>query len=344
MLDVADSVQKSGMRTSPAGRVAIVGAGSIGVAWAIVFARAGRDVVLHDPEPERLEAAPRELRARLDDLASFGLLDELPAVVAGRVAGSADLAAALAGTTYVQECAPEDLELKRAIFADLDREAPPDAVLASSSSMIPCSRFAGDLSGRGRCLVAHPGNPPYLLPVVELVPAPFTSPASVEGAARLLGDAGMSVVHVRAEIDGFVFNRLQGALLREAYCLVRDGVVGVDEVDRIVSHGLGRRWAVVGPFETADLNTRGGIEVHATRMGPAYARMGAERGQHDPWTPELVLRVTAERRRLLPLVGWEERVAWRDRALMALERARRRHRVRDRLVLADSERQSESAD
>jgi 3-hydroxyacyl-CoA dehydrogenase len=112
-------------------------------------------------------------------------------------------------------------------------------------------------------------------------------------------------------------------LLREAYCLVRDGVVSVEEVDRVVRDGLGLRWSVIGPFETADLNTRGGIASHAEKMGPAYARMGAQRGQNDPWTPDLVAKVTAQRRALLPLERWEERVAWRDRALMALIRDRK---------------------
>jgi 3-hydroxyacyl-CoA dehydrogenase len=129
---------------------------------------------------------------------------------------------------------------------------------------------------------------------------------------------------VRREVEGFVYNRLQGAVLREAYCLVRDGVVSVDEVDRVMREGLGRRWSVVGPFETADLNVRGGIAEHARRMGAAYERMGAERGQHDPWTPELVASVTRQRRSLLALSDWEERVAWRDRALIAAEHARRR--------------------
>jgi 3-hydroxyacyl-CoA dehydrogenase len=133
----------------------------------------------------------------------------------------------------------------------------------------------------------------------------------------------MEPVIVRKEVEGFVFNRLQGALLREAYCLVRDGVVSVEEVDRVVRDGLGLRWSVIGPFETADLNTRGGIASHAEKMGPAYARMGAQRGQNDPWTPDLVAKVTAQRRALLPLERWEERVAWRDRALMALIRDRK---------------------
>ncbi len=106
----------------------------------------------------------------------------------------------------------------------------------------------------------HPGNPPYLLPVVELVPAPFTDEAVVERAHALLAGAGLSPVRVRVELEGFVFNRLQGAMLREAYALVRDGVASVEDIDRIVKDGLGRRYSVVGPFETSDLNVRGGIE------------------------------------------------------------------------------------
>jgi len=124
-------------------------------------------------------------------------------------------------------------------------------------------------------------------------------------------------------VQGFVFNRLQGALLREAYCLVRDDVAGVEDIDAIVRDGLGLRWAVVGPFETADLNRRGGIAAHAHIMGAAYEAMGAERGQHDPWTSELVATVEAERRALLPLDDWDERVRWRDRQIMKLLACRR---------------------
>jgi L-gulonate 3-dehydrogenase len=304
-------------------RIAIVGAGSIGVAWALVFARAGFQVGVAEPTGARRDAAPRELRDRLDDLAAYGLLDEPVEAVAQRVEIVADVGRAVAGAVYVQECAPESPELKRELFRRLDVLAAPEAVLASSSSAIAASLFAEGLERRARCLVAHPGNPPYLLPIVELVAAPFTDPGAADRAEDILTRAGMHVVRVRSEVEGFVFNRLQGAVLREAYCLVRDGVVDVEDIDQIVREGLGRRWAVVGPFETADLNTRGGIEAHAARLGPAYERMGQERGQHDPWTPELVAEVTRQRRRLLPLERWEERVAWRDRALMAFERARR---------------------
>ncbi|HEX6022044.1 MAG TPA: 3-hydroxyacyl-CoA dehydrogenase [Solirubrobacter sp.] len=285
--------------------IAVVGAGSIGVGWTIVFARAGREVAVYDPDPARLEAA----------VAEFG------EHATGRVTWHAELAAALRGAVHVQECAPEHLALKRELFARLDEMVGPGVPLASSSSALTASKIAGELPGRARCLIAHPGNPPYLLPIVEVVPAPFTDPAVRDRVIALMNDVGMSPVHVRREIEGFVFNRLQGALLREAYCLVRDGVASVEDVDRVVRDGPGRRWAIMGPFETADLNTRGGIAVHARRLGPAYARMGAERGQDDPWTDELVERVTRERRALLPLEKWGERVAWRDRALAALKEA-----------------------
>ena len=128
---------------------------------------------------------------------------------------------------------------------------------------------------------------------------------------------------MRREIEGFVFNRLQGALLREAYCLVRDGVASPEDVDRVVRDGPGRRWALAGPFETAELNTHGGIEAHAARMGPSYARMGAERGEHDPWTDDLVRQVAADVHRRLPAADWDSHVARRDDALIALEVARR---------------------
>jgi 3-hydroxyacyl-CoA dehydrogenase len=308
--------------TEPA-PVAVVGAGSIGTSWAVVFARAGRPVRLHDADSARLARAGAEVAERLAALARHGLLDEAPAAVAARVRAAADLEVAVAGADHVQECVPEVLELKRALFTALDATAGRAATLASSSSALTASAIAGDLPGRERCLVAHPANPPHVLPVVEVVPAPFTAEAAVERVESLLGGAGMSPVRVRREVEGFVFNRLQGAVLREAYCLVRDGVASVEDVDRVVREGLGRRWAVVGPFETADLNARGGIAAHARSLGPAYARMGAERGQDDPWTPELVARVEAERRALLPLDRWEARVAWRDEQLMRGERARR---------------------
>lgn len=303
--------------------VAVVGAGSIGVAWAIVFARGGRQVRLQDPDPARRAAAPAEIAARLADLSAAALLAEEPAAVAARVTVVESLDAALSGVGHVQENAPERLDVKRDLFGRFAALAPVDATLASSSSAIVASAFAPEGPARARCLVAHPGNPPFLIPVVELVPAPFTAEAAMDAVRDLMDACGMRPVTLGREVEGFVFNRLQGAMLREAYCLVRDGVIGVEDLDTVVRDGLGLRWSVIGPFETADLNTRGGIASHAIKMGPAYARMGAERGQNDPWTEDLVARVAGERRAALPLARWDQRVAWRDRALMRVVSARR---------------------
>ena len=304
--------------TAPAARVGIVGAGSIGIAFALVFARAGWRVALYDPDEVRRRLALAELRTRTEDLLAYGLLTEPVEQIVARVAVVATLETAVRDAQLVQECAPELLELKRQLFAEIDAAAPSDAVLASSSSALPASSFAAELAGRGRCLVAHPCNPPYLLRVIEIVPAPFTQEESSKRAEQLYRAVGLIPVPVAREVEGFVFNRLQGALLREAYCLVRDGVASVEDIDTVMTEGLGPRWSIIGPFETVDLNTRGGIASHAQKLGPAYERMGAERGQHDPWTPELVAKVAGERRALVPLEQWEARVGWRDRSLMAL--------------------------
>ena len=281
-----------------------------------MHATAGRAVRLFDTAPDALSAATDRVAETLSALEEYGLIAERPDAVSARIETVSDLRAAVDGVSFVHECAPENLELKQQVTAGIDAVAPADAVIGSASSAIPASDYAANVAGRARCLVAHPGNPPFLLRVIEIVPAPFTDPAMTRAATDILGGAGLETILVEKEVRGFVFNRLQGALLREAYCLVRDGVASVEDIDAIVRDGLGLRWSVVGPFETVDLNTRGGIERHATLLGPAYEAMGAERGQHDPWTADLVATVTEQRRQALPLADWEERVRWRDRALM----------------------------
>jgi 3-hydroxyacyl-CoA dehydrogenase len=293
-----------------------VGAGSIGAAFAVVYASSGLQVTLFDTQADSLAKARTYIKSSLEGLQEQGLLQDGVAAILQRISFTESLATAVENVDWVHECAPERLEIKTGIFRQLDALAPADAILASATSAIPASQFADGLPGRHRCVVAHPGNPPFLLRILELVPAPFTSTDTVTRALQFCRSVNLDPVLVRREVEGFVFNRLQGALLREAYCLVRDGVASVDDIDTLVRKGLGLRWSVIGPFETADLNTRGGIASHAEKLGPAYARMGSERGQDDPWTAELVAQVTAERRALLPLKKWEERVAWRDHMLM----------------------------
>lgn len=304
------------------GPFAVVGAGLIGRAWAIVFARAGGEVRLWDGDRAVLAAAPARIRANLDDLEAQGLIESAVAV-AGRIAVSDSLASALDGAAWVQECVAETLEVKTSIFAAMDPLAGPGTVLASSSSAIAASRYTEKLAGRARCLVAHPVNPPYLVPLVELCPAPWTEPGVLARARATMEAAEMVPVSVNREIEGFVLNRLQGAFLAEAFKLVADGVISADDLDRTVKDGLGLRWSFMGPFETIDLNAPGGLIDYCRRYGPFYRRLQDEQAVPRDWDDDLVNRLEAERRRVLPASEHVARENWRDRRLMALIRHKR---------------------
>lgn len=303
-------------------RVAILGAGSIGLSFAAAFEDAGADVTLAEPDPSRRVAAPAGLAVQREAMA----LAKLARGLGGRVTVAPSAAEALGRADLVIECGPENLEAKRAIFAGLLSEAGPDTLLATASSALPMSRIVADQALQRRCLVAHPINPPAVLRVVELVPAPGTLPGTMTRAAGIFVAAGFTAIRLGKEIEGFVLNRLQGAILREAYRLVDEGVTDVAGIEAGVRLGLGPRWAFSGPFETAELNTPGGIPAHAARMGPAYARMGQERGETVDWRPDLVARVAAERRAVLPEAGIPARAAWRARAVAQLVA------VRDRIL------------
>ena len=298
-------------------RIAIVGTGLIGRSWAMVFARAGHQVRMWDAEPSVAAAALGIIGERLGDLAAAGLISEAPATVAARIMVAGAMAECLEGAGYVQENGPERLEPKRALFAAMDAACPPDVILASSTSGIPASAFTEALPGRARCLVAHPVNPPYLVPLVELVGAPWTAPEVIARARALMDGVKMVPVVAHKETKGFVLNRLQAALVAEAFRMVRDGVMSVEDVDACVKHGLGLRWAFMGPFETCDLNAPKGIADYAERYGPLLQQLSAEMPEYD-FDAATVARVAAERRALVPAAGLAERAAWRDRELMAL--------------------------
>ncbi|MBX9701300.1 MAG: 3-hydroxyacyl-CoA dehydrogenase [Acetobacteraceae bacterium] len=298
-------------------RIAVVGAGLIGRAWSMVFARAGMEVRLWDKVPGVAEAAMVIIRERLADLKAAGLVTETPDAIAARITPCATPAECVQGVTHVQENGPERLTPKQELFAELDRLCPPEVVLASSTSGIPASEFTGNLAGRGRCLVAHPVNPPYLVPLVELVGAPWTDPAVVARTRALMQRVGQVPVTAHKETRGFVLNRLQAALVAEAFRLVRDGVMSVEDVDACVKDGLGLRWSFMGPFETIDLNAPGGVAAYADRFGALMGGITQEQTPYD-YDTATVGRVTADRRAALDLARIEERSAWRDRRLMAL--------------------------
>jgi len=250
-------------------------------------------------------------------LAEHGLADD-PVGAVARVRVAASLAGALDGACFVQENAPETVETKRAVFAELDRHAASDTILASSTSAIVASLFTETLTGRHRCLVAHPVNPPHLVPLVELVGSPWTAPDTIERAKTVYLAIGQVPIVVRREIEGFVLNRLQGALLAEAFRLVGDGVVSPQDLDKTIRDGLGLRWSFMGPFETIELNAPGGIADYCARYTGFYRRLQAAPAGPEVYDADNVARI---------LTGWggtpradelATRTRRRDRRLAAL--------------------------
>jgi L-gulonate 3-dehydrogenase len=243
--------------------------------------------------------------------------------IVARVTTTTRLEDALHGAGYVQESAPERLEVKQPLYVELDRLASPDAVLASSTSGFPASSFTEQLAHRARCLVVHPINPPHLIPLVEIVPAPWTAPEVVTRAADLMRAVGQSPVMLKREIPGFLVNRLQSAILGEAFRLIEDGLCDADDVDRAVSDGLGRRWAFLGPFETIDLNANSGIAEYCLKLGPMYLDLAKDQADPRPWTPELVATIEQQLRMRTPAAALPDRRAWRDAQLARLDAMKR---------------------
>jgi L-gulonate 3-dehydrogenase len=305
-------------------QVAVIGSGLIGQAWALVFARAGCQVRLWDGDLAALARAHTLVHELAVALQENQLVDDAEQLMAC-IRTCDTLSAALDGVDYVQENLPEKLELKRDIYARMDALAPPSAVIGSSTSSIPASAFTDGLTHRGRCLVAHPVNPPYLIPVVEVCGAPWTDAAAVRFCMELMDTVGQKPVHVRKELEGFVLNRLQGALLREAFRLVEEGYVDVDGLDVTIRDGLGLRWSFMGPFETIDLNAPGGLADYCERYGPMYQSIATQQVSVAPWSPALIQQIHAARRELLDSDALGERRAWRDRRLMRLALHKKQH-------------------
>jgi len=301
-------------------RIAIIGAGLIGRSWAIVFSRAGWEVALHDVAAEATDRALAMVADGLAELHQHGLVDDAK-TAAKRVRIASSLADALDGASYVQENISETLEAKRAIFAELDHLAAPHAVLASSTSTIIASLFTEKLKDRHRCLVAHPVNPPHLVPLVELVGAPWTSPETIARAKKIYEQVEQVPIVVKREIEGFVLNRLQACLLSEAFRLVGDDYVSPQDLDKTLKEGLGLRWSFMGPFETIELNAPGGISDYCKRYGASLGRLSS--ANPKIYGGSNLTHILTEWGQTPTSARIAERMAWRDKRLAALKSHKR---------------------
>ena len=292
--------------------IAVVGAGLVGSGWALVFARAGYSVRAYDPSADVRKRVLPWASDSLQELEKAGLVTDMQSILS-RIDVVETLGDAVLGALYVQESVFETVSAKCDVSLELDTLLGSETVVGSSSSGIPASKFTADCKNRERFLIAHPVNPPHLVPVVELVPAPWTSVTVVERVRNLMHEVGQVPVRLNREIDGFVLNRLQGVLLNEAWALYEDGIASLADIDATIAHGLGLRWSFMGPFETIDLNAPGGIEDYASRLRDLYA--GMIRTPTGPWSDRVIRQAAQERRSLLPAEDLAAKRAWRDAVL-----------------------------
>ena len=255
-------------------KVALIGCGLIGQSWAISFLRVGFDVSLFDPVEGVTVQAQKNIKAKLSDLQNHGLLENKNiSDYLDKIHLAGDISQAVGGSIYVQESGPEDLDIKKELTKNIDAATSDDIPIASSTSGIPTSLYASDVQGKYRCLVSHPINPPHLIPAVEIVPAPFTSEAITQNVKEIIISIDKEPLELKKEIPGFVVNRLQGALLSEAFNLVKDGISTAEDIDKAISQGLGLRWSFMGPFQTIHLNAPEGIAGYVERYEKMYREM-----------------------------------------------------------------------
>ncbi|KDR59644.1 MULTISPECIES: 3-hydroxyacyl-CoA dehydrogenase NAD-binding domain-containing protein [Streptomyces] len=261
-------------------RVACVGAGVIGGGWVAHFLARGYDVTAWDPAPDAAQKLRRLVDAAWPALTSLGLAE---GASPDRLTVTETLEQAVAEAEFVQESAPEKLDLKRDLLTRLDAATPPGVVIASSTSGYPMTDMQTTAADPSRLVVGHPFNPPYLIPLVEVVGGEHTDPAAVAWAARFYEAAGKSVITMNNEVPGFIANRLQEALWREALHMVANGEATVRDIDLSITEGPGLRWAVMGPMLTFALaGGEGGMAHMLDHFGPSLK---------SPWTrleaPEL---------------------------------------------------------
>ena len=287
--------------------VAVVGTGVIGRSWVQVFIRAGCQTRIYDENPDQIEKALTWLDQELET--------EPADARRSLVSVHTSLSDALNGAGYVQESGPEQIEVKKAIYARLDDAADPNAILGSSTSAHDMSEIAAGLRGARRCIVAHPVNPPHVIPVVEILPGVETDAEVVTQTKDFMTSVGQTPVLLNRYVPAFLLNRMQAAVIREAISLVESGVADVDAVDAVIRDGLGLRWALMGPFAVADTNADGGIREYFTRYGRAYKDCMDQLGPTPSFDAEMIERLGRGTDAMSGNAPRSETLRWRDRLI-----------------------------
>jgi L-gulonate 3-dehydrogenase len=307
-------------------KVGIIGSGLIGRSWSMLFASAGYKVVLHDSDPTQLSTALATIGSQLEDLSARELLRGTRGVTQqlALISTTESLSECVVGAKYVMECIPEVLALKQQMFLQIDAlVTDTEAVLLSSTSCLPASSFSTDLEHRAQVIVAHPVNPPFFCPLTEVVPAPYTAPSVTTQTLALLTELGQTPVLIKKELPGFALNRVQYAILAECWRLIEDDAISVEDLDKVMTDGLGVRYAFLGPFLTGHLNAEG-MQSYVDRYGETISRVLATFGPPPSFSGPVAARIAAEVTALVPLDQLDERRRWRDERLAELARLKQR--------------------
>ncbi|KAM9342784.1 lambda-crystallin homolog isoform 2-T2 [Pholidichthys leucotaenia] len=268
--------------------ITVIGSGLIGRSWAMVFASGGYSVKIYDNIPGQAAKAVTEMKKQLEELDEAQMLRGKLSVSQqlALISSYDDLAQALEGSFFVQECVFEQLDIKQNVFQDVEHLVGEDVILSSSTSYQMPSKVFCKVQKRSRCLVAHPVNPPYYVKLVELVPHPETAAAVMDTTHALMTKVGQEPVLLKKEIDGFALNRVQAAIIAESWRLVQEGVISVKDIDLVMSEGLGMRYAFIGPMETMHLNAPEGLEDYMKRYGENLRRILTSSGPVPDFTGE----------------------------------------------------------
>ena len=300
-------------------KIAIVGGGLIGQGWAAVFTQSGYHVTIYDPSEDVRKTVLDSMKQRVADLVGAELVTAfLGEKMLERLTVAHSLEEAVEGAIYIQENGPEQVEIKKKLTAELDALVSPDVPIGSSTSGISASRYCEELNGRHRCLVVHPINPPHLIPAVEIVPSPWTEKSIVTKVDAIMRNCSRETILLNKEIDGFVVNRLQGALLEEAFRLVGSGIVSAADLDKAIADGLGLRWSFMGPMKTIHLNAPGGVIDYVERYGSMYQGFDLHADTNNSWDRVTRQSLKAELEDAIPIDEILAAQAERDKKLMAL--------------------------
>ncbi|XP_054163106.1 lambda-crystallin homolog [Oppia nitens] len=310
---------------SQSGKIGIVGSGLIGQSWAMLFAASEFDVSIYDVITDNVDKALVSIENQLNDLESKGLLrGKINAKQQLALIRKADtLQDCLQNAIHVQECVFEDLELKKKVFKQLDEIASDSVVLCSSTSCILPSLFQSELKHRQQAIVGHPVNPPYFIPLVEVIPNKHTDPDVVQRTRALFTQIGQKPVVIKKEVNGFVGNRIQYAVLSETYRLIEDDVISVEDVDTVMADGFGLRWAFMGPWETAHLNAVG-MKEYFEKYAKSMESVCHDFGPVPTFSGKGADIVVEEMHKRIPVEALPERRKWRNERLIALSQLKKR--------------------